>query len=118
MTSSAITELVEAELSRISNSAMVAAIRGHLVAPYPVDRAWDYRRHGERFTCWTVLEHPPSNTGISYCEAGFGPTHPWGLVFLSGECMSIGSDVSWYGTLEEAMQESAAWDPPFPSTPS
>jgi hypothetical protein len=57
-----------------------------------------------------VLEHPPSNTGIAYCAQGFGPSDPWGIVFLSGELTGIGMDSAWFSTLESAMRESMAWD--------
>jgi hypothetical protein len=26
------------------------------------------------FACWIVLRHPESNTGIEYCEFGYGPS--------------------------------------------
>ena len=51
----------------------------------------------------------PSNTGIAYCEFGFGPASPWGLVFLSGASqMSIGMDSGWYGSFMEVYFESKA----------
>jgi|SRR3954464_7472278 hypothetical protein len=100
------------ELTRISDSALLARIRELLVPPYSVQRDWDYGRPGDKFICWTVLEHPPSNTGIAYCEQGFGPTNPWGLVFLSGNHMGIGMDSAWFASLESAMRESMAWDGP------
>jgi len=65
--------------------------------------------------CWTVLEHQPSGTGIAYCEEGFGPDFPWGLVFLSGPHMSMGMDSAWFASLEDAVRKSPAWqgeDPP------
>jgi hypothetical protein len=54
-----------------------------------------YGPPGQKYTCWTVLEHRPSNTGIAYCEEGFGPSFPWGLIFLSGPHMNIGMDAGW-----------------------
>ena len=109
-----VTRLVEAEVAKVADPALVAAIKSLLVMPYPVEREWDYGEPDVRYTCWTVLEHPPSNTGIAYCGAGFGPAAPWGLVFLSGEHMSIGMDCAWYGNLEDAMRDSCAWDGPDP----
>jgi hypothetical protein len=114
LTSNEVSSLVSEELSRITDTALLARIRDLLVVPYPVERDWDYGRTGERFTCWTLLEHPPSNTGIAYCTQGFGPSEPWGLVFLSGKHMGIGMDASWFLTLESAMRESMAWDGPNP----
>jgi hypothetical protein len=105
-----ISDLVEKELRRIPDGRLVNRIRELIVSPYPVERAWDYEPGGQRFVCWTVLEHHPSKTGIAYCSEGFGPAYPWGLIFLSGECMSIGMDCGWYASLEDAVRESMAWD--------
>src|SRR5689334_20145777 len=76
-----ISDLVERELLRISDDRLVRKIRELKVSPYPVEREWDYEPRGQRFVCWTVLEHQPSKTGIAYCSEGFGPGYPWGLVF-------------------------------------
>ena len=107
---------VEQELGKICDPALVAAIRRLLVTPYSVDRDWNYGAPGEKYACWSVLEHPPSNTGIAYCEMGFGPQYPWGLVALSGDFMDIGMDSGWYANLEDAMRESCAWE--FPNPPN
>jgi len=112
-----IASLVERELGGIRDARLAQRIRDLLVPPYPVERAWDYGASGERFTCWTVLEDQPSNTGIAFCSQGFGPKAPWGLVFLSGPHMSIGMDCGWYASLEDAMKESMAWDGPDPAGP-
>jgi len=109
-----VSSLVGEQLERITDAALLARIRELLIIPYPVERDWDYGRAGEKFTCWTVLEHPPSNTGIAYSLQGFGPSDPWGLVFLSGEHMGIGMDSGWFPTLESAMRDSMAWDGPNP----
>jgi hypothetical protein len=105
---------VERELARIRDAKLARRIRELLVNPYPVERAWDYGTTEERFTCWTVLEHRPSNTGIAFCSHGFGPSYPWGLVFLSGPHTGIGMDSAWFVSLEDAMRESIAWDGPNP----
>jgi len=110
----AIDELVERELSRVSYAKLAARIAELRVTPYQVDRAWDYGKEATTYQCWTVLEHPETNTGIAYCREGFGPASPWGLVFLSGPYMSIGMDSAWYASLEGAMRESMAWDGPNP----
>jgi hypothetical protein len=105
-----VAELMERELAAIHDAAVSDLVRRLRVEPYPVERDWDYGAPGERYACWTVLEHRPSNTGVAYCDAGFGPVHPWGLVFLSGPHMSIGMDSGWFATLEGAVRESMAWD--------
>ena len=105
-----VSSLVSEKLTGIADAALLARILELLVVPYPVERDWDYGRVDERFTCWTVLEHPPSNTWIAYCPQGFGPSDPWGLIFLSGERMGIGMDSAWFSTLESAMRDSMAWN--------
>ena len=105
-----IRKLVESELSRLRDKRVLPRIQELLVEPYPVERAWDYGTPGQTFICWTVLEHRDSNTGIAYCEHGFGPENPWGLVFLSGPHMAIGMDSAWFPSFEIALKESMAWD--------
>lgn len=107
-----ISKLVQDELARVADERLVQRISELLVEPYRVDRAWDYGAVGVRYQCWTVLEHVQSNTGIAYCTEGFGPAHPWGLVYLAGPSMSIGMDSGWFASLEGAMRDSMAWDEP------
>jgi len=108
--SASIRKFVESEPASVRDPAVIPRVRELQVEPYPVEREWEYGAPGERFVCWTVLEHRPSNTGIAYCSRGFGPENPWGLVFLSGPHMSIGMDAAWYPQLEIAVKESKAWD--------
>jgi hypothetical protein len=103
-------DLVNAELSQITAGRAIARIRELIAPPYAVEREWLYGAPGQTYTCWIVLEHRASNTGIAYCAEGFGPGNPWGLVFLTGPRIGIGTDSEWYGTLEQAMKESMAWD--------
>jgi hypothetical protein len=109
----AIDALVDQELMRVTDAKLAARIAELRVKPYCVERAWDYE-DGTSYPCWTILKHPATNTGIAYCSQGFGPSFPWGLVFLSGPNMSIGMDSGWYGSLEAAVRESMAWDGPNP----
>ena len=104
-----IATLVRKEIADISDRVLREALEKLLVDPYCTERAWDYGDEGQTYPCWIVLEHPASNTGIAYCAEGFGPSDPWGLVFLSGEHMSIGMDSAWFANLEDAFRESAAW---------
>ncbi|KIQ34620.1 hypothetical protein RT97_07530 [Variovorax paradoxus] len=104
-----IRQLVETELSRIPDARVQTHIRSLLVEPVEIMREWDYGTPGEAYPCWTVLNHEASNTGIAYCESGFGPQAPWGLVVLSGaNDMSIGMDSGWFFSLAEAYFESSA----------
>jgi hypothetical protein len=90
------TALVDGELAELSDSRVVAHIQALRGEPAITMRRWDYGREEERYPCWTVLCHSSSNTGIAYCEHGFGPRSPWGLVCLEGDesRMSIGTDCS------------------------
>ena len=105
-----ISTLVGRELQKIVDPKLVKKIRELLVSPYSAERVWDYGAPGQQFTCWIFLEHRPSNSGIAFCSEGFGPSNPWGLIFLSGPHMSIGMDCAWYASLEDAMRGSIAWD--------
>jgi hypothetical protein len=90
--------LIERELESLLDARVLAHIRELLAEPEVVFRAWDYGKPGEKYPCWTVLKHAPSETGIAYCEYGFGPRCPWGLVWLeaSEKRGSIGMDSGWY----------------------
>jgi hypothetical protein len=105
-----LTAMVDAELAQLSVSRVVAYIQALRDEPTVAMRRWDYGRAREQYPCWTVLRHSASNTGIAYCEHGFGPRSPWGLVFLEGDegRTSIGMDCSWYTTFLQAFFESQA----------
>jgi hypothetical protein len=104
-----LTVMVDRELAQLSDSRVVAYIQSLRVEPTVTMRRWNYGED-ERYPCWTVLRHTASNTGIAYCEHGFGPRSPWGLVCLDGDewRMSIGQDCSWYTTFLQAFFESMA----------
>jgi hypothetical protein len=112
MTASHISTLVEAELTRIISPSSVALIRGLLVPPRCEERPWDYGAPSETYPCWIVAEHPPSNTAFAYCEQGFGPKCPWGLLWLSGEHLNMGMDSSWFTSLEAVVKDSRASEAP------
>ena len=105
--------LIERELERVSDDRIVAFIRRLLVEPDPVPRDWDYGEPGQQFVCWTVLDDSAgSDTGIAYCDQGFGPRCPWGLVSISkgrgAPGGSIGMDSGWLPTFLDAFFESMA----------
>lgn len=100
--------LVEDEVARVADTRVTTHIRSLLIEPTPMLRDWDYGVEGQQYVCWSVLEHHPSNTGIAYCESGFRPGAPWGLVALGGPNMSIGMDSNWYTTFLQAYFESFA----------
>jgi len=105
-----VTELVNREVAKIVQPELLDVIRKFRVEPRCEQRAWDYGEKEQSFPCWVVVEHKASNTCICYCENGFGPTYPWGLLFILGAHLSIGMDSGWFRTLEDVVRESAAWE--------
>ena len=102
--------LVARQVEGIRQPDLVRAIRPLLVPPRCEPRPWDYGAPSQTYPCWIVLEHQPSNTGIAFCELGYGPSYPWGLLFLKGPHLSMGMDSQWFISLEEAFRDSMAWD--------
>jgi hypothetical protein len=103
--------LIDRELERLSDARVEQHIRRLLVDPKAVLRNWDYGKPGEQYPCWAVLNDSASNTGIAYCEDGFGPKNPWGLVWLGNDNekhMSIGMDSGWFSTFLDAYFNSFA----------
>jgi hypothetical protein len=105
-----IEKLVAEQIARISQKDLAGTIRSLLVSPRLEQRPWDYGAPDQTYPCWIVAEHKPSNTAFAFCESGFGPKCPWGVIFISGPHPSIGADYSWYTTLEDAVRESFAWE--------
>jgi hypothetical protein len=100
---------IEEELAALNDCRVITHIRGLMVAPEPQMRAWDYGKADEAYPCWLVLAQKCQNTGIAYCESGFGPRTPWGLLFLEGtEHMSMGMDCGWFARFLDAYFESPA----------
>lgn len=104
-----IARILRAQLGEISDSSIRGQIDRLLIPPRRERRAWDYGSEGEAFSCWFVLVHEESNTGIVYCDQGFGPGCPWGLMFLTGTHLSIGPDASWYPSFVDAFVDSMAY---------
>ena len=104
-----IKSLVEAELLELHDARVTSHIRKLLVEPTVILRAWDHGAPSQTYPCWAILNHTKSNTGIAYCEFGFGPRAPWGLVALSGSSnMSIGMDSGWFVSFIDAYFDSRA----------
>ena len=102
--------LVENELAKIGDPRVTRNIRSLRIPQRVEMRGWDYGAPGECYPCWLVLAHPPSNTAIAYCEFGFGPATPWGLLFLEGEKsqLSLGMDSGWFKCFLDACFDSMA----------
>jgi len=104
--------LIEDELARVADARVTSHIRSLLTEPKPVFRDWNYGAKGQQHVCWILLEHHASGTGIAYCEDGFGPKTPWGLISLNSDA-SMGMDSGWFTTFLRAYLESAAADLPI-----
>jgi hypothetical protein len=110
LTARAVDALVDQELRRIAQPELVSLIRSLRIPTRCERRSWDYGEREEAYSCWIVLEHAPSNTCIAYCEEGFGPRDPWGLLFIKGSDISMGMDSQWFVNLEDAVRQSTAWE--------
>jgi hypothetical protein len=99
--------MIEAELSLVHDLRVTSHIRGILIEPLPLMRNWDYGTPGQQYLCWMVLKDPQTGAEIGYCEEGFGPSCPWGLV-SSGDNDSMGQDSGWSTSFMDAYFESFA----------
>ena len=104
-------KLIEKEIRSISQADILQAIDSHRVPLRIENREWDYSETFTEYPCFIALEDKSTNTAVAYCEKGFGPTHPWGLIFIEGEnmSMSMGMDCGWFMSLEDAIRESMFW---------
>ena len=107
ITAAKISTLLEMEISKVSDARVLTHIREMVVAPKKMLRRWDYGAPDDSYPCWSVLKSKQSTTGIAYCESGFGPTSPWGLVNLPGSPdESMGMDSEWFPKLLDAYFDS------------
>ena len=101
-------ELLDIELCRISQADLIARINELLVPIRCEPVAWDYGAPGQMYPCWIVAHDPEVNLVFAYSENGFGPSYPWGM-FRPGKSQSMGTDDSWYLTLQDVFRESPSW---------
>jgi hypothetical protein len=96
--------LVEAELGKIKDPVVLTALQRILVEPEIREMDWNYGWEGQTYPCWVIARDQTVDTELVYCEYGFGPKAPWGLVFISYN--SMGMDSGWFSTLEDAYCDS------------
>lgn len=101
--------LVASELAAIADPLVCEGLAAILVTPWHRQLEWDYGAPGEAYPGWMVAEDRETDTGVAWCDQGFGPKNPWGLVSLSHA--SIGMDFGWFAGLEETFCESFAASP-------
>jgi len=98
--------LIASELATVSDSRVIAHVRNMLIEPHVLLRTWNYGPNTQ-YPCWFVLKDEQSGAEIAYCEYGFGPRCPWGLV-SSGIDDSMGMDSGWFQTFLDAFFDSFA----------
>ncbi len=114
ITPSELRALIETEVSKVTDARVLNHIRKSLIEPAQITRQWDYGGPGQSYLCWAVLKCLESSAGIAYCEFGFGPLRPWGLINLPGSAdASMGMDCEWFSTFIDAYLESAASELPI-----
>jgi hypothetical protein len=101
--------LVAREIAAIDDAIVRVALEHWLVSPRRVLRDWDYADDVQH-ECWVIAEDPASKTSIAFCEYGFGPVCPWGLLNTDSEFNEMGPDSAWYSRLEDAFRQSMMWD--------
>ena len=113
--------LIASELSALKDDNVKRAVLHGIVDPRPITLDWDYGPPGQQFDGWVVFDHEAeSDTLIVYCEYGFGPLSPWGLVFATPRegIQSMGMDSGWFRSFMDAFWDSHAATPLMQSEPS
>ncbi|WP_087119388.1 hypothetical protein [Brevundimonas sp. SH203] len=103
--------LINRELSVLADDQAKQAVLRGLIDPRPVALDWEYGNPGQQFEGWVVFDHEAeSDTFIVYCEHGFGPASPWGLVFAIAHQgrRSMGMDSGWFRSFMDAFRDSHA----------
>jgi hypothetical protein len=116
-----IAPLIASELSALTDDDVKQTVLHGLVDPRPITLDWDYGPPGQQFEGWVVFDHEAeSDTLIVYCEHGFGPLSPWGLVFATPHQgrRSMGMDSGWFRSFMDAFWDSHAATPLTQSGPS
>lgn len=105
-----IQDLVAKELGRIEDPRRVDFLRTLLVTPRREEREWDYGVPGTRYPYWIVAEACDCGLLLVYCEHGFGPEMPWGILFTKDpDAATLGMDAQWSWYLAEAFVRSGLW---------
>jgi hypothetical protein len=84
----AVEALVDAELGRVGDVTVRTLIQSARVPVRCELRPWDYGEPGQTFPCWIVLE--AGEVAVAYCDQGFGPKSPWGLLWVRGAQLNMG----------------------------
>lgn len=110
MTPTDVAALVRDEMRSLHDARVVAHVSSLLVSPpRQLLLGWDYGVVGTTFEGFLVLDHARSGTAIAYCQQGFGPAAPWGLIFTKqGRPPSMGMSDGWFPQFLDGFFESMA----------
>ena len=101
-----IKEIVAKEILKIKDPIILNGLGQILIKPFKHLRTWDYSTTNEKFSCWSIALDSGTDTSLIYCDKGFGPKTPWGLV--STKNLYFGMDSAWFNNLEECYLDSFA----------
>ena len=111
MTSDEIVALIQNDMRTVNDVRVSRYITSLLITP-PLRQllSWDYGLPKDAFDGFLALDHPKSGTGIAYCEQGFGPAAPWGLISTRRDELppSMGTSDGWFPRFLDAFFESKA----------
>jgi hypothetical protein len=106
-TAAEVTAALEKDLANLRDPRVRAGIDAfRVVPPAAIRLTWDYGQPGEKFDGWLVFNDPGQRTGIAYCDQGFGPKNPWGLVNTDEARPSMGMDSGWFPRFLDAYLDS------------
>jgi hypothetical protein len=106
-TAAEVAAALEEDLAHLRDPRVRASIQAFRVGPpMSIRLAWEYGKPGDTFDGWLVFDDPGNRTGIVYCDQGFGPKRPWGLITTGESCPSMGMDCGWFGRFIDAYLDS------------
>jgi len=108
MNSLKITQLVENEIAKIDQLELIEVIQNHRTTPRVESREWNYGYAS--YDCWILIENSKLNCAIAFCESGFDPESPFGVLAAHRGDLSMGMDSEWYLSLEDAVRNSSLWN--------
>jgi hypothetical protein len=96
-------QIVGEQVAGIVDPQLRDAAARALIEPTLRDVPWDYGEEGEAFACWIIADLRPSHAYVvAYCDRGFGPEEPFGII--DADLSSMGMDSQWFKTLEGGLR--------------
>lgn len=110
-----VASLIERQIASLAQRELAELIRALCVPLRWERRFWNYGEPEQVFFCCVFAEHQASGVSFVYCENGFGPDYPWGMLSAAADDRSMGLDGQWYASIEDVFRGSGVWrgvDPP------